>query len=89
MSKIQAGVVGLGNMGGGVARNLCDAGVATGVWDVSDDAAGKAQNPMAAATSTAATTNHHHFLTTFRYCTITIGLSFVNSLQLLLGRQQH
>ena len=41
MSKIQAGVVGLGNMGGGVARNLCDAGVATGVWDVSDDAAGK------------------------------------------------
>lgn len=38
MSKIQAGVIGLGNMGGGVARNLCDAGFATGVWDVSDEA---------------------------------------------------
>lgn len=38
MSKVQAGVIGLGNMGGGVARNLCDAGFATGVWDVSDEA---------------------------------------------------
>ena len=38
MAKVEAGVIGLGNMGGGVARNLCDAGFATGVWDVSDDA---------------------------------------------------
>jgi len=38
MSKIQAGVIGLGNMGGGVARNLTKAGFATGVWDVSDEA---------------------------------------------------
>lgn len=38
MSKVKAGVIGLGNMGGGVARNFCDAGFTTGVWDVSDDA---------------------------------------------------
>ncbi len=38
MSKVEAGVIGLGNMGGGVARNLCAAGYSTGVWDVSDDA---------------------------------------------------
>ncbi len=38
MSKVEAGVVGLGNMGGGVAKNLIEAGFQTGVWDVSDDA---------------------------------------------------
>ncbi len=38
MSKVKAGVIGLGNMGGGVARNLIEAGYQTGVWDVSDDA---------------------------------------------------
>jgi len=38
MGKVQVGVIGLGNMGGGVARNLTKAGFATGVWDVSDDA---------------------------------------------------
>jgi len=38
MSKVQAGVIGLGNMGSGVAKNLLAAGYLTGVWDVSDDA---------------------------------------------------
>jgi 3-hydroxyisobutyrate dehydrogenase len=38
MTKVQAGVVGLGNMGRGVAKNLIEAGFHTGVWDVSDDA---------------------------------------------------
>lgn len=34
MSKVEAGVIGLGNMGRGVAENLARGGVATGVWDV-------------------------------------------------------
>ncbi len=38
MTKVQAGVVGLGNMGSGVAKNLIEAGHRTGVWDVSDAA---------------------------------------------------
>lgn len=38
MTKVQVGVIGLGNMGGGIARNLCDAGFTAGVWDVSDAA---------------------------------------------------
>ena len=38
MTNVQAGVVGLGNMGGGVAKNLIEAGFHTGVWDVSDAA---------------------------------------------------
>lgn len=38
MTKVQAGVIGLGNMGRGVAKNLLEAGYQTGVWDVSEDA---------------------------------------------------
>ncbi len=38
MTKVQAGVVGLGNMGSGVAKNLIEASYRTGVWDVSDAA---------------------------------------------------
>ena len=38
MTNLQAGVIGLGNMGSGVASNLIGAGHSTGVWDVSDDA---------------------------------------------------
>ena len=38
MTNLQAGVIGLGNMGRGVASNLIGAGYSTGVWDVSDDA---------------------------------------------------
>ena len=38
MTNLQAGVVGLGNMGRGVAGNLIEAGFSTGVWDVSDAA---------------------------------------------------
>ncbi len=34
MSKVQAGVIGLGNMGRGIAENLARGGVATGVWDM-------------------------------------------------------
>ena len=35
--RIEAGVVGVGNMGSGIARNLIGAGAATAVWDVSED----------------------------------------------------
>jgi 3-hydroxyisobutyrate dehydrogenase len=38
MTRLQAGVIGLGNMGGGVAKNLAAAGYETGVWDVSEEA---------------------------------------------------
>ncbi len=38
MTNLKAGVIGLGNMGGGVAKNLIEAGYETGVWDVSGDA---------------------------------------------------
>jgi len=38
MSKADVGVIGLGNMGGGVARNFARAGYSTAVWD-SDPAA--------------------------------------------------
>lgn len=41
MTKVQAGVVGLGNMGSGVAKNLIEAGISTGVWDVSEEAMAK------------------------------------------------
>ncbi len=36
--EIEVGVVGLGNMGGGIARNLARAGHATAGWDISEDA---------------------------------------------------
>jgi len=38
MIKQKVGVVGLGNMGGGIARNFHKAGAALTVWDVSSDA---------------------------------------------------
>ena len=38
MTRLQAGVIGLGNMGGGVAKNLAAAGYETGVWDGSEEA---------------------------------------------------
>jgi 3-hydroxyisobutyrate dehydrogenase len=38
MTRLQAGVIGLGNMGGGVAKNLAAAGYETGIWDVSEEA---------------------------------------------------
>jgi len=44
MTSLKAGVIGLGNMGGGVARNLAAAGYETGVWDVSKEAIMKFRN---------------------------------------------
>ncbi len=44
MTNLKAGVIGLGNMGGGVARNLAAAGYETGVWDVSKEAIMKFRN---------------------------------------------
>ena len=44
MTSLKAGVIGLGNMGGGVARNLAAAGYETGVWDVSEEAIMKFRN---------------------------------------------
>ena len=38
MPEIQAGVVGVGNMGSGIARNLIGAGFRTAVWDLSEKA---------------------------------------------------
>jgi 3-hydroxyisobutyrate dehydrogenase len=38
MTNLKAGVIGLGNMGGGVAKNLIEAGHETGVWDISEGA---------------------------------------------------
>lgn len=38
MTEVEAGVIGLGNMGSGVAKNLLEAGYKIAVWDVSDDA---------------------------------------------------
>lgn len=56
--EFEVGVIGVGNMGSGIARNFIDAGVATGVWDVSGERlaafAGRAAAPrdMAAAGAT-------------------------------------
>ncbi len=56
--EFEVGVVGVGNMGSGIARNFIDAGVATAVWDVSEERlaafAGRAAAPrdMAAAGAT-------------------------------------
>ena len=56
--EIEVGVIGVGNMGSGIARNFIDAGVATAVWDVSGERlaafAGHAAAPrnMAAAGAT-------------------------------------
>ena len=44
MTSLKAGVIGRGNMGGGVARNLAAAGYETGVWDVSKEAIMKFRN---------------------------------------------
>lgn len=38
MPQIQTGVVGVGNMGSGIARNLIGAGFRTAVWDLSEKA---------------------------------------------------
>ena len=38
MPEIQTGVVGVGNMGSGIARNLIGAGFRTAVWDLSEKA---------------------------------------------------
>ena len=38
MPEIQAGVIGVGNMGSGIARNLIGAGFRTAVWDLSEKA---------------------------------------------------
>jgi 3-hydroxyisobutyrate dehydrogenase len=38
MRKIKVGVVGLGNMGGGIARNIAKAKIPLGVWDTSPKA---------------------------------------------------
>ena len=34
MAKVKVGVIGLGNMGRGIATNLAKAGFSTVVWDV-------------------------------------------------------
>ena len=38
MSEIEVGIVGVGNMGSGIARNLFKAGFRTAVWDISEAA---------------------------------------------------
>lgn len=40
MSEIDVGIVGVGNMGAGIARNFIRAGVGTAIWDVSEQARG-------------------------------------------------
>lgn len=60
MPEFEVGIVGVGNMGAGIARNFIRAGVATAVWDVSerarrafaDDARVAAPPEMAAAGAT-------------------------------------
>ena len=38
MTKPAIGVIGLGNMGRGIATNFAKAGHATAIWDISEDA---------------------------------------------------
>ena len=40
-AEIEVGVVGLGNMGGGIARNLARAGHAAAGWDIAEEARGR------------------------------------------------
>ena len=48
-AEIEAGVVGLGNMGGGIARNLARAGYATAGWDIAEAARARIAGEVAIA----------------------------------------